>query len=81
MKIYHVNTFGAAIIFAFLCMGMLALFVLIPILCIQWTWNAVVSYISLLPEINLWQAGLLYLACATLLYISGFVQIDFEHNS
>ena len=81
MKIFHLNIWGAAIIFALLVMGLLGLLVVLPIVCIQWVWNAFVSNVAPLPSINIWQAGLLYLAFGTLFYLLGFVQIEFETSS
>jgi lipid-A-disaccharide synthase-like uncharacterized protein len=76
MKIFQVNSFGAAVIFTFLLMGFLGLFVLMPVALIQWTWNSVALGLSVMPVINMWQASLLYIACALLLYIIGVVEID-----
>ena len=78
MKIYQVPPFTAAIFLSALCMGMVGLFVVLPIACIQWTWNYFVAGFSVLPGINLWQASLLYLACAIVIYLSGIVRIDVE---
>ena len=68
----------AAIIFTILGMGALGGLVVLPIACIQWTWNSVMNSVHLLPLINAWQATLLYLAMATMLYLSGLVRIEFE---
>ncbi len=76
MKIFQVNSFGAAVIFTFLLMGVLGLFVLMPVALIQWTCNSVALGLSVMPAINMWQASLLYIACALLLYIIGVVEID-----
>lgn len=81
MKIYQFSPLGAAIIFSVLCLGVLGLVVVLPIACIAWTWNAIVPNLSTLPAINMWQAGLLYLACATVFYLIGFIQVDFEAGS
>lgn len=61
-------------------MGILGIAVLLPIACIQWTWNSVVTTCGYgsLPTINAWQASLLYLAVATSLWLSGLVRIEFE---
>jgi hypothetical protein len=75
---FHVPAVAAAIIITVLCMGGLGLFVLLPIACIQWIWNAITGMFQVLPLINVWQATLLYLAVATMLYLSGFVRITFE---
>ncbi|HEY9792358.1 MAG TPA: hypothetical protein V6D22_18295 [Candidatus Obscuribacterales bacterium] len=69
---------GAAVIFTVLGMGALGILVLLPIACIQWTWNSVMSSVGVLPLINAWQSSLLYLALATLVYLSGIVRIEFE---
>jgi hypothetical protein len=74
----EIPPFGAAVIFTVLFMGVLGVFVLLPIACIQWTWNSVMTSGNYLPLINVWQATLLYLALATLLYLSGMVRIEFE---
>jgi hypothetical protein len=74
----QIPAFGAAVIFTVLCMGVLGMFVLVPIACIQWTWNWVMNSCGVLPLINVWQASLLYLAAATSLYLSGLVRIEFE---
>jgi predicted membrane channel-forming protein YqfA (hemolysin III family) len=76
MKIFQVNSFGAAVILTFLVMGFLGLFVLMPVVLIQWTWNSVAQGLSVAPAINMWQASLLYIACALVLYIIGVVEID-----
>ena len=77
MKV-QMPAFGAAVIFTVLCMGVVGVFVLIPIACIQWTWNSVMSSWRFLPLINVWQATLLYLALAILLFLTGLVRIEFE---
>jgi hypothetical protein len=74
----QIPAFGAAVIFTVLGMGALGILVLLPIACIQWTWNSVMSSVGVLPLINAWQASLLYLALATLVYLSGIVRIEFE---
>lgn len=81
MKIYQVPPFVAAIFFSALSMGAVGVFVVIPIACIQWTWNWVVVGLSSAPQINVWQAILLYFAAATLLYLSGVVQIKIETSN
>lgn len=68
----------AAIIFTILAMGVVGMFVVLPIACIQLTWNSVMNSFPVLPLINAWQATLLYLAMATALYLSGLVRIEFE---
>jgi hypothetical protein len=81
MQSFHVNSFGAAVILSTLLMGALGAFVLIPIACIQWTWNALAPYLFSLPIINIWQAILLYLAGAALLFLSGLIQIEIKSET
>ena len=78
MKIYQVPPFTAAIFLSALCMGIVGLFIVLPIACIQWTWNYFVAGFSVLPHINIWQACLLYVAGAIVLYLSGLVRIDIK---
>lgn len=80
MKVYQFHPLAAAIVFTILIMGVFGLVVVVPIAFIAWTWNAVVTNVSSLPQINVWQAGLLYVALATMLYLLGFVQIEVEAN-
>ena len=81
MRSFRVNSFEAAIILSTLLMGVLGAFVLIPVACIQWTWNSVATHLFALPLINAWQAILLYIAAGCLLYISGLVQIKIESET
>lgn len=78
MKIYQVHPLTAAIFLSVLCMGMVGIFVVVPIAAIEWTWNSLANVVALLPSINIWQASLLYLAGATILYLLGFVRFDVE---
>ena len=78
MRSTGINPFLAALFLSLLCMGLVGLFVILPIVCIQWTWNLVAGPIDAVPLINVWQACLLYAAGATCLYLFGFIQIDIE---
>lgn len=73
----EVPTVGAAIVFTLLCMGVVGMFVLLPIACIQWTWNSVITSLHELPLINVWQATLLYMAAGTILYLTGILRVEF----
>lgn len=75
---FQIPAYSAAIFMTGISMGLLGLCVLLPIACIQWTWNMVMSTYGFLPLINVWQATLLYMASATLLFLSGIVSIEFE---
>ena len=81
MQSFHVNSIGAAIILSTLLMGALGAFVLVPIACIQWTWNAFAPHLFSLPIINIWQAILLYMAGAALLFLSGLVQVEIKSET
>lgn len=81
MRSFHLNSFGAAVILSTLLMGVLGAFVLIPVACIQWTWNSVAAQALSLPLINPWQATLLYIAAGCLLYLSGLVQIEIKSET
>lgn len=86
MRPLPIHPLGAAIIFALLAMGLLGVVVVLPIACIQFTWNSLSlaadwlsqSYHSSfsIPQINGFQAALLYLAFGLGLYLTGWVQID-----
>lgn len=78
MRVFQVPPFFAAILLSALCMGLIGVFVVLPVACIQWTWNSLVAGVSALPHINVWQACLLYLALAAIVYLSGVVQIEIE---
>lgn len=54
------------------------LFLAIPVLLIQWGWNAAMTSFPVLPLINIWQSGLLYVALVTLLHILGVVRLEFS---
>jgi len=67
----------AAVVFlAILAQGMLGAFVVVPIVCINWSWNSVVSQYTQLPPIVWWQATLIYLTVACLIYLSGFIRVE-----
>ena len=78
MKPFHINPLGAAAIFTILGMGLIGALVVLPVACIHWIWNAFQSNYSVLPPIDVWQAVLIYLAMATVLFLSGVVQIEVE---
>lgn len=69
---------GAAVVLTVLCMGVVGMFVLVPIACIQWMWNSIMNSWRFLPLINVWQAALLYVMLATILYLTGLVRVEFE---
>jgi hypothetical protein len=68
----------AAILCAGLVQGLIGAAVVLPIVCINWTWNSVLSQYTLVPPIAWWQAALLYLAVAAAIYVSGFFRIEFS---
>lgn len=81
MRSFHLNSFSAAIILSTLIMGVFGAFVLIPVACIQWMWNAIAPQLFALPNISPWQASLLYLASACLVYLSGLVQVEIKSET
>lgn len=81
MRSFRVNSFGAAVILSTLLMGVLGAFVLIPVACIQWTWNSLAAHMFALPLISAWQAILLYIAGGCLLYLSGLVHLEIKSET
>lgn len=71
--------FGPVTVLVFLTLVFMAGFALLflaPIACIQLAWNAAAGWSGLIPAINAWQALLLYIATALVLYLVGLVKID-----
>ncbi len=81
MQGFQLNSFAAAIVLSTLLMGVVGAFVLIPVACIQWTWNSVAAHVFPIPVINAWQAILLYLAAGIILYLAGFIQIEVKSEN
>jgi hypothetical protein len=81
MQGFQLNSFAAAIVLSTLLMGVVGAFVLIPVACIQWTWNSVAANVFPIPVINAWQAILLYLAAGIILYLAGFIQIEVKSEN
>jgi len=81
MQGFQLNSFAAAIVLSTLLMGVVGAFVLIPVACIQWTWNSVAAHIFPVPVIGAWQAILLYVAAGIVLYLAGFIQIDVKSEN
>jgi len=78
LRFHSINPFAAAAIMVVLAMGIIGLFVVLPIACIQMAWNLLASPFCQIPSINVWQSCLLYLALTLTLYLLGFVQLDIE---
>jgi len=78
MRDFSMHQLTAAIMFTVLLMGAIGFFIVFPVVCINWTWNTVVSHYTILPQIHLWQACLLYTAFACFLYLMGWVRIEFK---
>jgi hypothetical protein len=78
MHSFHVNSFGAAILLSTLFMGVLGALVIAPIACIELIWNFFATHFSAMPIINPWQAMLLYMAMACIVYLMGWVQIEIK---
>ncbi len=78
MQKFDLNPIGAAFFCAAIAQGVLGAFVVLPIFCINWTWNSVVSQYMFLPPIVWWQAVLIYLAVAAAIYASGLIRIEIK---
>ena len=78
MRTDFIHPLAFAIIFSVLLMGVLGAFIIVPIVCINWTWNSLIAHFIALPQIGLPQAGLLYLAGACILYLFGLIDIEFK---
>ena len=78
MRSFSMPPLTAAIVLSVLLTGAVGFFVVLPIICINWIWNAFVSHYTLLPGIEIWQACLLYVALACVAYLSGLLQIEFS---
>jgi hypothetical protein len=78
---FQINSFGAAIVLAALFMGVLGVFVVAPIACIEFTWNFAAYRLCYVPAINPWQALLVYLACASSVYLLGWIKIEIKTGS
>jgi len=59
-------------------MGAIGMFIIFPVVCINWSWNSVVAHYTVLPPIHIWQACLLYTAAACMAHLMGWVQIEFK---
>jgi hypothetical protein len=78
MHSFHVNSFGAAVLLSTLFMGVLGVLVIAPIACIEFMWNFFATHVCAVPVINPWQAMLLYMAVACIIYLMGWVQIEIK---
>jgi len=76
VKVFQVPPAAAVIFFCLFCLALFSVFVALPVACIQWAWNH--CFDAGVPDISLWQAGLLYLAGATIVHLLGWVRIEFE---
>ena len=81
MYSFQINSFGAAILFSALFMGVLGIFVVAPTACIEFTWNFAAMRLSYMPSINPWQALLVYLAFASVIYLLGWIRIEIKTST
>jgi hypothetical protein len=75
---FQINSFGAAILLSALFMGVLGVFVIAPVACIEFSWNFAAKHFGYMPSINPWQAILVYLAFATVVYLLGWFRIEIK---
>lgn len=80
MSGFSLNPFVFAIVMLTLTMGAIGAFIILPIAAIEWSWNALAHVFSVVPVINSWQSGLLYIAGVLILYISGIIKIEVKAN-
>ena len=78
MRTYKLDPLTAVIVVFLIVGGALALFVGLPIVGINWAWNACLSGHLNVPTIVWWQAGLLYAALACIIYLSVPIHIEFK---
>lgn len=52
------------------------MFVIVPIAAIHLTWNSLSNVLLMVPQINPWQAALLYVALICVIYLTGLVRIE-----
>lgn len=76
MKFYTIHPIIAALFFGALLVIVAGLFIILPIAFIQWVWNFLIANVVTAPHISGWQASLLYMAFATIVYLSGLVRIE-----
>ncbi len=81
MYSFQVNSFGAAVVLSALFMGLLGVVVIAPTAFIEFTWNCAARYLADMPLINPWQALLVYLACAAVIYLCGWIRIEVKTGS
>ena len=81
MYSFQINSFGAAILFSTLLMGVLGVFVIAPTAAIEFAWNSIAKYLFYVPFINPWQALLVYMAFASAAYLLGWVRIEIKSGS
>jgi hypothetical protein len=79
---FQINSFGAAVVLSTLLMGALGVFVIAPIACIEFSWNFMAKHLLFyIPLINPWQALLVYLAFASIVYLLGWIRIEIQTGS
>lgn len=76
MRSFELAPIVMMIILTVVLLGAIGLFVLVPVALIEWGWNVFAKSAHFVPEISSWQAMLLYIALALVLYISGLVRIE-----
>ena len=78
MRSFQIHPLFAVIALSLMLLGIISLFIWLPIVCLNWVWNNWVSAITTLPAIGLWQAALLYSALICIIYLSDLVHIEFK---
>ena len=81
MKVFRVHSLTGAIICSLLVMGVIGVLVVLPIACINLSWNSLSAQLSFMPPIGPLQAALLYTAAVLALYLSGIIIIEVKTDS
>lgn len=77
---FDVTPFSGAILMVALAMGAIGILVVVPIACIEWSWNAIAQTVNFIPAINAWQAALLYVMAALSMHLTGIFRVEIRAN-
>ncbi|MBX9692684.1 MAG: hypothetical protein K2Z81_09895 [Cyanobacteria bacterium] len=78
MQSFEFGPVAATVILTVVIFGAFGLVVLFPVVLLQWGWNVAIAPWAALPLIELWQAALLYVAAALMIYLAGLVKIEIK---
>jgi hypothetical protein len=78
MRTFSLHPVVLIALIALLVVSGFLLFVVAPVVLLNWFWNAAIAGLSGLPVIGIFQAGLLYVALICVLYISDLVRVEIK---